>query len=94
MQHQRLLTDPEKTDLDPFPVPSLPLLTIVQLDLLHSRNELVEIGLVGRQSLKTPVVKLPAPFHEKINPTDIETASQQKDHKDLPAVPGQDNTIY
>jgi len=43
VQHQRMLTHPEQPHLNPLPLPPLPVLTIVQLDLLHTRDQLVEI---------------------------------------------------
>ena len=76
-----------------FPFPALLFFAVVELDLLHARDHLDQVALVGRRGLETHVIQLSATFEEEQHPGNVQGASQQEYQQDSPIVTGHDAAV-
>ena len=76
----------EQASLYPFPVPALLLLAVIQLDVLHSSDQLHDVALVGRCLLEPHIVELAPSPEEQEHPSDVECSSCEEYQEDTDVI--------
>ena len=67
------------------------MLAPVELDFLHSLDEVYQVALVGRVLCEEFVVEGLTPLHKEPHPRHIECTSDEEDGEDAPVVDGDDD---
>ena len=92
-QGHALDADFEQLRLNTFPLPALLFFAVVELDLLHARDHLDQVALVGRCGLESHIIQLSATLEEEQHPGNVQGASQQEYQQDSPIVTGHDAAV-
>ena len=94
LQIERLQIDLKQVGLYVLPFPTFALLAPLQLDFLHTANELVGYITVASSLLKVFIVELSALFEEENYPACVKRCPKQEDKEDAEIIDCKNDTEY